>query len=84
MRVVMHLLSSWQASAQVPNLQVKEVLLTAAAIRRDGAGSIRLQSSEANTSDIEGYGMDRGEWHTTYLQYVGMFQDRCGLTLTYP
>jgi len=61
--------------------EIRQVLSEAAAIRRDGAGAVRLQSSPSSGDgpsswDPEGYEVERGEWSTTYLQTEHMFQSR--------
>ena len=62
--------------------EIELVLQTASGIQRDGAGSVRLQSSPASLAgpdlegDDEGYETNRGEWSTTYLSTELMFQDR--------
>ena len=66
--------------------EIRSVAEEAARIRRDGAGAIRLASAgepatESATStpaswDPEGYESNRGDWQTTYLHTMHMFQNR--------
>eukprot|EP01052_Picozoa_sp_SAG31_P031853 SAG31_NODE_3424_length_4291_cov_1.659113_8_plen_157_part_00 len=64
--------------------EITQLLEVAATIRRDGAGAIRLQSSDDATQpdgslpswDAQGYESNRGDWTTTYLHTARLFQNR--------
>ena len=63
---------------QIPKLlsdeEVRQIIETSLSIRRDGAGSVLLQADPWDTNDH--YGTDRGDWHTTYVSFNHMFQNR--------
>ena len=63
--------------------EIAQVIEGAAGIRRDGAGAVRLQSEDETKPDgslpswdAQGYDSNRGEWSTTYLHTLHLFQNR--------